>query len=84
MLPGGIKTMFMRSVAKISSWEIDCVELSPAVTLAGGAYVIAVFSLIAFRSRSYFSTVLCIFSYDVCIASNESFKVSCILVAMSS
>ena len=58
MLPGGINTVLMRSFAKISSWEIDCVELCPAVTFTGETCIMVVFSVIAFNSRSCLSITL--------------------------
>ena len=76
--------MLRRSFAKLSSRDIDDVEVSPAVAFTGGMYLMAVFFVISFKSRSYFSTALYLFSCDSFIASRESFNVSHVLVAMSS
>ena len=84
ILPGGINTVLRRSFAKLSSRDIDGVEVSPVVAFTGGMCIMAVFSVIFFKSRSYFSTVLCLFSCDSFIASSESSNVSHVLVAMSS
>ena len=84
MLPGGINMVLRRYFAKISSQDIDGVEVSPAVAFTDGMCIMAVFSVIFLRSQRCFSTVLCIFSCDVFITSNESFNVSYVLVAMSS
>ena len=84
ILPGGINTVLRQSLAKLSWRDIGGGKVSPVVGFTGGMYLMAVFSVIIYKSRSCFSTVLCLFSYDSFIVSSESFNVSHILVVMSS
>ena len=84
ILPSGINIVLRRSFAKLPWRDIDDVEVSPAVAFSGGMCIMAVFSVIKFKSRSCFSTTLYLFSYESFIVSRESFNASHVLVAMSS